>query len=139
ITKLVTQFLPAQVANAIQYGYNPQVYAAETLGLVFASGNENGSTGFANAFGPANASMPNSAAGDASFAAAAANAIFGSAATTTIITAINGYVTNWKNFYTGNGLPGNAHPTATDVDLAARGAAWGDAVGLALNANVGPL
>jgi hypothetical protein len=27
VTKLLTQFLPAQVANAIQNGLNPQVYA----------------------------------------------------------------------------------------------------------------
>ena len=37
------------------------------------------------------------------------------------------------------GLPGNAHPSADVVDLAARGAAWGDAVGLALANNLGPI
>src|SRR5262249_32893054 len=116
-----------------------QVFASEALGLAFAFGNENGSTAFANAFGPSNASMPNSAAGYAAFAGAAASTIFGSSATTTIINAIDAYVTNWKNFYTSNGLPWDAHPAAAQVDLAARGAAWGDAVGLALNANVGPL
>src|SRR5260370_25860052 len=33
LTKLATQFLPAQVANAVAHGYNPTVYAAEALGL----------------------------------------------------------------------------------------------------------
>jgi hypothetical protein len=58
ITKLVTLFLPAQVANAIQNGLNPQVYASEALGLVFAFGDENGGMAFASKFGPANAAMP---------------------------------------------------------------------------------
>ena len=79
ITSLVTQFLPAQVANAISNGFNPQVYASEALGLAFAFGNETGSTAFANLFGPSNSAMPNSAAGDAAFAIAASSAIFGSA------------------------------------------------------------
>ncbi len=81
ITKLVTEFLPAQVANAINNGFNPQVYACESLGLAFAFGNENGGMAFATNFGPSNAAMPATTAGDAAFAAAAASAIFGSAAT----------------------------------------------------------
>ena len=64
ITKLTTEFLPPQVAYALQHGSNPQVYASEALGLAFAFGNENGSSAFADAFGPANVSMPNSPAGD---------------------------------------------------------------------------
>ena len=38
----MTEFLPAQVANAINNGFNPQVYACKSLGLAFAFGNENG-------------------------------------------------------------------------------------------------
>jgi hypothetical protein len=49
------------------------------------------------------------------------------------------YVTNWKAFYTSNGIPGIVHATAAQIDLAARGAAWGDAVGVALDNNLGPL
>ena len=82
ITLLATQFLPAQVANATQHGYSPVVYASEALGLVFAFGDENGGKAFATNFGPSNAAMPSSTAGDAAFAAAAASAIFGAAATT---------------------------------------------------------
>ena len=36
-------------------------------------------------------------------------------------------------------MPGFSHPTADQIDLAARGAAWGDAVGLALANNLGLL
>lgn len=138
ITNLATQFLPGQVAFATQHGLNPQVVATEALGLVFAFGNETGSTAFANNFGPSNPSMPNSTAGDAAFAAAAATSIFGSASTTNLITVIDGFVTEWKAFYTSAGLPRMPNPTAAQIDLAARGAAWGDAVGVALSNNIGP-
>ena len=139
ITSLTTQFLPPQVAYAIHVGLTPQVYASEALGLAFAFGNETGSSGFATAFGPSSASMPNSAVGDSTFAAAAATAIFGSAASVNTPIAIEGWVTNWKTFYSANGLPGNLHPTADQVDLAARATAWGDAVGVALVGKLGPL
>src|SRR5208337_1967103 len=139
ITKLETQFLPAQVANAIEHGFNPQVYACEALGLVFAFGNENGSTAFANAFGPANISMPNSIAGDAAFAAAAAQTIFGAASTANLVNVIDGFVTHWKSFYSSNGVVEIANASAAQIDLAAPGAAWGDAVGVALANNLGPL
>jgi hypothetical protein len=139
ITLLATQFLPPQVANAINHGFNPQVYATEALGLAFAFGNESGSTAFANAFGPSHAGTPNSAAGDAAFAVAASSVIFGSASTPNLVNAIQGYVSNWKAFYTSNGVPGLTNATADQIDLAARGAAWGDAVGVALANNLGPL
>jgi hypothetical protein len=132
VTLLAAQFLPPQVANALSHGFNPQVYASEALGLVFAFNNENGSTAFANNFGPSHAGTPNTVAGDAAFAAVASTAIFGTASTATLVNAIQGYVANWKAFYTANGIPGFAQATADQVDLAARGAAWGDAVGLAL-------
>jgi hypothetical protein len=138
ITKLVTQFLPAQVINAEANGFNPIVYVSEALGLVFAFGNETGSTAFATNFGPAKAGMPNSTAGDAAFAAAASTAIFGAASTPNLVNVLDGFVTNWKAFYTSHGIPG-VPATAANVDLAARGAAWGDAVGVALTNNLGPL
>src|SRR5262249_21675052 len=81
ITNLTANFLPAQVANAISYGLNSQVYACEVVGLAFAFGNETGSTAFSDNFGPSNSSMPNTAAGDAAFATAACNTIFGAAST----------------------------------------------------------
>jgi hypothetical protein len=124
ITKLVTQFLPAQVDNALQNGFNPQVYACEALGLAFAFGNETGGTGFATDFGPSAPGLPSMPAGDAAFAAEAAVTIFGSAATANTVGAIEGFVTNWKAFYTSNGLPGVPNATGDQIDLAARGAAW---------------
>jgi hypothetical protein len=139
ITKLVTSFLPAQVANAIQNDLNPQVYACEALGLVFAFGDENGGMAFATNFGPTNFRMLATPAGDAFFAAAAASAIFGSAATENTSGAILGFVSNWEAFFTSNGVPGTPNATASQIDLAARGAAWGDAVGVALANNLGPL
>jgi len=139
ITSLVTNFLPAQVQNAMVNGYNPQIYACEALGLVFAFGNETGSTAFANNYGPSNAAMPNTTAGDAAFAAAAASLIFGSAETSNTVPAIEQWVANWEAFYTAHGIAGvSSNPTAQQIDLAARGAAWGDAIGLALFDNLGP-
>jgi hypothetical protein len=107
--------------------------------LAFAFGNETNSAAFATNFGPSNAAMPNSTPGDQAFATAAATTIFGSASTANLVNVIDGWVTNWKFFYTANGLPGIANPTAGQIDLAARGAAWGDAVGVALDNNLGAL
>jgi hypothetical protein len=136
VTLLTTQFLPAQVALALQNGFNPLVFASEVLGVVFASSNETGSTAFATAFGPTHAGMPNSVAGDDAFAAAAVSAIFGSASTSNLVSAMESYIFNWKTFFTNNGLHGNAD----QVDLAARGTAWGDLVGVALaNPSLSPL
>jgi hypothetical protein len=44
-----------------------------------------------------------------------------------------------EGFYTSAGIPGNAIPTTDQIDLAARGAAWGDMVSVALANNLGPL
>ena len=134
VTSLVTQFLPGQVANAMLYGHNPQIYASEALGLALAFGNE-----FASHFGPSTSTMPNTTSGDAAFASAAASAIFGMAANANTPGAIQTFVNNWKALFTANGVVGIANATADQVDLAARGAAWGDAVGIALANNLGPL
>jgi phospholipase/lecithinase/hemolysin len=136
---LTNGFLPAQVANAVQNGFNPLVYATEALGLAFSFGNETGSIAFGITFGPSNAAMPNSTGGDGAFAAAASLAIFGSASTANLVNAIQAFVANWKAFYSSNGLPGLSNATADQIDLAARGAAWGDAVGVALANDLGPL
>ena len=139
ITKLVTQFLPGQLAYAQQIGLDPQVFACLEVGLAFAFGNENGSTAFANNFGPSNAAMPGTPAGDAAFAAAAANAIFGSAQTANTAPAILGYVNFLEGFFAANGIVGVQNPTTAQIDLAARAAAWGDGVAIALANNLGPL
>jgi hypothetical protein len=139
IAKLVNSFLPAQVANAIQNNFDPTVYACEALGLAFAFGNESGGQAFVTNFGSANAAMPATPAGDAVFAAAAATVIFGLAATANTPGAILQFVSNWEAFYTAHGVPGIPNATTDQIDLAARGAAWGDAVGVALANNLGSL
>ena len=137
ITSLTTNFLPHRWPSTAN-GLDPQVYACEVLGLVFAFGNETGSTAFDTNFGPSNSTMPNTTAGDAAFAIAASSAINGSASTANLVDVMK-VVSTWKAFYTSHGLPGNVTPTADQIDLAARGAAWGDMVGVALANNLGPL
>ena len=109
LTFLSTQFLPAQVAAAIANNFNPTVYASEALGLAIAS-----TTGFQTTFGGLST---------AAFVQAVATATGVNAA------AIQGFVQNWINFYSGAGS--GAHPGLT-VQQAAFGAALGDSVGVAL-------
>ena len=138
VTKLVTEFLPAQIANAIRNGYDPVVYACEALGLAFAFGDENGGTAFATRFGPANADLPNSTAGDAAFAALVARIVFGLDEAPHTASVIETWIANWKALYTQNGVAGIPNATPEQIDLAARGAAWGDAIGVALVHELGP-
>jgi hypothetical protein len=109
--------------------------------VVFAFGNETGSMAFANNFGPSNSSMPNTPAGDAAFAAAACSTLFGAGSTANLVNVMQTWVSNWKAFYTANGVAvgGVSHATVDQVDLAARGAAWGDMVGEALGHDLGSL
>jgi hypothetical protein len=69
----------------------------------------------------------------------AATTIFGTAVTANTTGAILQFVSNWEAFYTAHGVPGIPNATTDQIDLAARGAAWGDAVGVALANNLGPL
>jgi hypothetical protein len=139
ITLLVTSFLPAQVQNAIKNDLNPQVYACEALGLAFAFADENKGTAFADKFGPTAPGMSSSPSGDSFFGTAAANAIFGSGANANTPGAIQQFVSNWEAFYTSHGVPGIPNSTPDQIIIAARGAAWGDAVGVALANELGPL
>jgi hypothetical protein len=139
VTSLATLFLPPQVANAVLNGLNPQVYATEALGVVFAFNNEDGSTGFANGFGPGQS-------GHAEFCSWRCNICRGSFnrdLRTGIVSEPDRRHTNlrhqWKAFYSANGVVGISHGSADQIDLAARGAAWGDAVGVALANNLGPV
>jgi hypothetical protein len=112
LTKLTTLFLPAQAANAVTNGLNPTVYAAEALGLALAQGNGT-SNAFASNFGSLSVSAFAQAAGTA---------------TGVNVGAIQQFVNNWISFYTAN-------PAATfgdTITLASYGAAFGDALGVAL-------
>ena len=104
-----TQFLPAQVATAIAHGFNPTVYASEALGLALAS-----TAGF-----------------NTNFANLSTTAFVQAVATATGVNAnaIQGFVQNWITFYTGPGS--GAHP-GLSVQQASYGAAFGDAIGVAL-------
>jgi len=139
ITSLVTNFLPGQLAYANQVGLDPEVFASLETALVFAFGNENGATTFGNNFGPSNAAMPATAAGDAAFAAAATNAIFGSAQTANTAPALLGYVNFLEGFFTANGIVGVPNATPDQIVIAARAGAWGEGVAIALENNLGAL
>jgi hypothetical protein len=112
LTKLATQFLPPQGVNAVAHSFNPTVYDAEALGLALAGGN-----GTSNAFATNFGSLSVSAFAQAVATATGVNA-----------NAIQGFVTNWINFYTAN----PAAIGGLSVTLASYGAAFGDAVGVAL-------
>jgi hypothetical protein len=139
ITNLVTNFLPGQIAYANQNGLDPGVFACLETALVFAFANESGSTAFTNNFGPSNSAMPATAPGDAAFAAAATNAIFGSAQTANTANALLGYVNFLEGFFTANGIVGVQNPTADQIVIAARAGAWGEGVAIALENNLGSL
>ena len=111
LTLFSTVFLPGQVTNAIAHGFVPTVYAAEALGLAL-GGNTAFNTNFVTPF----------TGNVVGFAQAVANI------TGTNVTAIQVFVQNWINFYTAN-------PAATQgltITQASFGAAFGDAVGVAL-------
>jgi hypothetical protein len=105
LTLLSTVFLPPQVENAVKFGFPPTVYAAEAVGLALST-------------------LP----GFQSFVNLDIDQFSQAVSTATGINsgAIKQWVTNWEAFYT-------AHPqNATTVTQAAYGAAFGDAVGVAL-------
>ena len=107
LTFLSTQFLPSQVAFAAANGFNQTVFAAQALGLALA-----GTSGFqADWAGLSGSAFVTSVAG----------------ATGLNASAIQGFLTNWTNFYTANGTIGGL-----TVTQAAYGATLGDAIGVAL-------
>ena len=107
LTFLSTQFLPNQVAFAAANGFNQTVFAAQALGLALA-----GTSGFqADWAGLSGSAFVTSVAG----------------ATGLNASAIQGFLTNWTNFYTANGTIGGL-----TVTQAAYGATLGDAIGVAL-------
>ena len=106
LTFLTTQFLPAQVANAVAHNLNPTVYAAEALGLALS-----GTAGFITNFGGLNTTQ---------FVQAVANA------TGVNSNAITGFLQFWITFYAANPPPGGMPMQA------AYGATFGDAIGVAL-------
>jgi len=108
LTLLSTQFLPGQVAVALANGFNPTVFAAESLGSALST---------QASFQP--------------FVALSVSQFAQSVSTLTgvNVNAIQQFVTNWQNFFTGVGASALQGRT---VAQASYGAAFGDAVGVAL-------
>ena len=107
LDNISTNFLPAQVQNAINNGFNPTVYAAEATGLALG-----GEAAFQSFVGLNVAQFSQQV----------------STLTGVNQAAIQGFVANWVAFYTAN-------PAATQgltITQAAYGAAFGDAAGVAL-------
>lgn len=104
---LTLSSLPAQVAVAMAHG--PTVYASEALGLALAN-----TAGFNGHFAGLN---------ETAFVQAAATA------TGVNTSAITQFVDNWTAFYSG---AGSAAHSGLTVQQAAYGAAFGDAIGIAL-------
>ena len=108
LTLLSTVFLPGQVAVALANGFNPTVFAAESLG----------------------SALSTNAAFNTNFVGLSVSAFSQAVSTLTgvNVNAIQQFVTNWQAFFTAN-------PSALQgrtVTQASYGAAFGDAVGVAL-------
>src|SRR5262245_54690752 len=107
LDNISANFLPAQVANAVKFGFNPTVYAAEATGLALA-----GQAAFQSFVGLSDAAFTTQVA----------------VLTGVNQAAITNFLNNWIAFYTAN-------PAATfslTVQQAAYGATFGDAIGVAL-------
>jgi hypothetical protein len=109
LDNIATNFLPDQLFVAAKFGFNPVVYASEALGLALA-----GTPVFAsNIEGWGEETFVEQVVGPRTGVNEAA---------------IHQFISNWVNFYTAN-------PSATfglTVKQAAYGAAFGDAIGVAL-------
>ena len=101
-----TQFLPPQVAYALAHGFNPTVFAAQSLGEALST----------------------NAAFNTNYVSLTPAAFASAVATLTGLNAnsIAGWLTNWLAFYTANA------PTGATITQAAYGATFGDAIGTAL-------
>jgi hypothetical protein len=126
-----TAAMATYVNYAATHPVIPIVYEAEAFGLAYGEA----SATFAANFGPSNAALPNTVAGDNAFAIAAVNAIFGAAATTNLSNQMIQWVHNWTAFYTANPAASGfgSAATAAQIDLAARAAAFGDGLGVAID------
>ena len=101
-----TQFLPPQVAYALAHGFNPTVFAAQSLGEALST----------------------NAAFNTNYVSLTPAAFASAVATLTGLNAnsIAGWLTNWLAFYTANA------PTGATITQAAYGATFGDAIGTAI-------
>jgi hypothetical protein len=121
----VEQFIPQASIEAFDVAVLPRAAGLDVSGFCTNSGDPTTSD-------PRTAPCCTRRAGDAAFATAASNTIFGAASIANLVSVMQNFVSNWKAFYTAHGVPGLANASAGQIDLAARGAAWGDMVEVAL-------
>ena len=119
----LAQFAQSQYAYGQQIGVmDAGVYAFESLGVALASTG----TQFQSSFGPANPTYPAAPVGDAQFATDAYASVFGHAGSQAQVQHFVDQLHFFENLYTAAGGFGSA----TNVDLLARGAIYGQMLGI---------
>ena len=119
---VLNQFTQAQFAYGQQIGVqDAAVYAFEALGVALASGGQ-----FQNKFGPSNSMYPGSAAGDAQFVTDAYTSVFGHTGTAAQVQHFIDQLNFVETLYTAAGIFGSA----SNIDLLARGAIYGQMLGI---------
>jgi aryl-phospho-beta-D-glucosidase BglC (GH1 family) len=120
---ILVGFTTSQYAYGQQIGVaDPVVYAYQALGAALASTG----THFQSTFGPSNPAYPASTAGDAKFAADAYTSVFGHPGSPAQVQVFVNQVHFFEGLYTAAGVYGSA----SNIDLLARGAAYGQMLGL---------
>ena len=118
----LTQFSQAQFAYGQQIGVDARLYAYTALGVALASGNQH----FQNEFGSANSAYPNSTAGDAKFVTDAYVNVSGHAGSAAQVQHFVDQLNYYEGIYTAAGVFGDA----SNIDLLARGAVYGQMLGV---------
>jgi hypothetical protein len=125
---ILSQFSTAQYAYGQQIGVvDPAIYAYQALGEALAST----ATQFQNTFGPSNPIYAASPAGDAQFAANAYASVFGHPGNAAQVQ----YFIDQLSFFEGIYLASGAFGNATNIDLLARGAVYGQMLGFEAEIN----
>jgi hypothetical protein len=110
---------------------DPEVYAYQALGAALAST----ASQFQSTFGPSNPSYPNSATGDAAFATDAYAHVFGHPGSPAQVQQFVNQLHFFEALYTAAGTFGSA----TGIDLLARGAIYGQMLGIDAELNQVPI
>jgi hypothetical protein len=129
---VLVQFTTMQYAYGQQIGVlDPALYAYQSLGVALAST----APQFQNIFGPLNPTYPASPVGDAQFATDAYASVFGHPGTSAQIQVFVSQLSFFENLYTAAGVFGNAN----NIDLLARGAIYGQMLGVEAELNQVPI
>ena len=126
------QFTMMQYAYAKQVGYiDPSAYAYEALGVALAPT----ATLFQNTYGLTNPTYPNTAAGDAQYVMDAYTSVFGHSPTSAQAQVFINELNLLENLYTASGAFG----TPANINLLARGATYGNMLGIQAEHNDVPI